>query len=75
MEETIYSVTEAFSMQLMTFYVGMTNNGMKVAEIKLEVVSQTLCGDHYDYKYYIGRTDEGKKVFQFKAETVNLTFK
>lgn len=74
MTEIVQSITEAFSMQPVCFYVGMNYNKSIVAIIALEKISIPVNGDPYEYQYYVGRDENGNKLFQYRAETVNVTF-
>ena len=73
----VKSVTEAFSQQPATFYVGMVydyEKQIKVTTIDLEIINIPVCGDPYEYRYYVGRDENGNKLFQFRAETVSVSF-
>jgi len=73
----VKSVTEAFSQQPATFYVGMIHDydkQIKVATIDLEIINIPVCGDPFDYRFYVGRDENGNKLFQFRADTVSVSF-
>jgi hypothetical protein len=72
MDKTIRSITEAFSIQPASFYVGMlwSNKGNTVAKIVEESVY--INGDPFDY--YVGYDTNGNKLFESKKGTVNVTY-
>ncbi len=77
MSEIIYSISEAFSMQPASFYLGMPiyPDQRKVAVIAKEKINFPVAGDPFEYWYYVGRDDEGNKLFEYRAETVNVIYK
>lgn len=72
----ILSLTESYSMQPNSVYVGMIWNGTgkgewpKVAEIKEENVS--IEGD--PFAFYVGYDDRGNRLFEFRKGTVNVYY-
>lgn len=72
----IRSITEAFSMQPATLYVGMTHSWLEnekqtiVAKIVEEDVD--IVGD--PWPYYIGYDKDGNRLFEYKKGTVNVTY-
>jgi hypothetical protein len=74
--EKIYSITEAFSQQPCTLYVGMTHYPSKetIMNIEKEIVCFAENGQDNQFDYYVGYTSSGKKAFQFRCETVNVIF-
>jgi hypothetical protein len=74
----IYSITEAFSMQPTTYYVGGTffigenrTTPVKVARIELEqrqVTSELLVD------MYVGYDKDGKVLFESLRSSVNVTY-
>ena len=75
--EKVKSITEAFSQQPITMYVGMIydyDKQIKVSAINLEIINVPINGDPFDYRFYVGRDENGNKLFQFRAETVSVCF-
>lgn len=69
----VEQITEAFSMQPRSFYVGQKfggHDGVHVARIKLE--DRGLYGNPKDY--YIGYDKNGNELFKFMVETVNVEY-
>lgn len=72
-ELIINSITEAYSMQPCSFYVGgdwFGTTHRKIAKIVQEDVY--INGDPYDY--YVGYDEKGNRLFEFKKGTVNVTY-
>lgn len=73
----VQSISEAFSHQPITFYVGMMHDydkQVKVATIDLEIINIPINDDPYDFRFYVGRDENGNKLFQFRADTVSVSF-
>lgn len=78
-EQNIQSITEAFSMQPQSLYVGqripkegvLTKDQKKIAEIKEESIqiSQSEC-----CLYVCGYDEEGNRVFKYIAKSVNIHY-
>lgn len=77
MTDQIYSVTEAFSMQPTTWYVGqsMSYVGDSVRPVisKIELQSIYDTGDPFDF--YVGYSKDGSKLFQIRVQCATVVFK
>lgn len=76
--EEIYSISEAFSMQPMTWYIGQSmyysiepTNRPVISKIKVESIYDT--GDPYDF--YVGYSEDGQKLFQIRVQCATVQFK
>lgn len=73
----IKSITEAFSMQPVTFNTiknkeSLYNPDEALKEIKLEYLSYS--NDEIPEPYYCGYNFEGSKLFQYLAKSVNVNY-
>ena len=71
MEMKIHTITEAYSMQPNSFYVGGRCNNIIIARIMLQDIK--FVGDPYDA--YIGYDADGHKLFEYLKNSVNVTYK
>ncbi len=72
--EIISSITEAYSMQPLTYKIGlkMPYDSEIIKEIKYET---KRTGENEYLNYYVGYNFDGKKLFQYLANSVNVHFK
>ena len=69
--ENIYAVTEAFSIQPRTWFVGSIYQNFKAIDrIVVEAVYDT--GDPYDF--YVGYDKDDKRVFQIRVQCATVDF-
>jgi Zn/Cd-binding protein ZinT len=66
----ISSITEAFSMQPSTLYVGGYAGEIQIAKIVQEDVH--IEGD--PFAYYVGYDENGNRLFEYKKGTVNVHY-
>ena len=74
-ETIIYSITEAFSMQPATHYVGeqIYRHGRDVVTI-VRIVEGTVVIDGDPYTYYMGLDEQDNRLFEYKKGTVNVEY-
>lgn len=71
-EQTIYGVSEAFSIQPNAWYVGNRyHTQTELKEIRKESIYDT--GDPYDF--YVGYDLNGKKVFAVRVQAATVLYK
>jgi len=87
MNNKIASITEAFSMQPVTYSVtkeetynlGKKDNWSHLPEMCKEIKLETVdigeeCGNPVQASWYVGYNFEGIKIFQIIAKSANVTF-
>jgi hypothetical protein len=66
MEQGIYSITEAFSMQPSAFYIGSKLEGGKINKLE-------FAGD--ENQFIIASDNKGKLLAEFHRKSVNIFYK
>ena len=79
MEQKIQSITEAFSMQPMTLYVGQKVGNCnplsgEIAEIKEEQINIMINGELKPHDVYRGYGPDGNIIFIYLANSVNVYY-
>lgn len=79
--QKIKSLSEAFSMQPMSYTVGeklnryySTKPGPVLARIEAEVKNYPVAGDPFECYYFVGYDDEGNVLFEFRRESMNVFY-
>lgn len=73
MKDKIYSISEAYSIQPVTLYVGgLSGNASDKVIAKIVEEDIYITGDPFEY--YCGYDSDGNRLFEYKKGTVNVHY-
>jgi hypothetical protein len=71
MKEKIQSISEAYSMQPATLYVGMKLDGGRVID---KIIQEDVHIEGDPFAYYVGYDKKGNRLFEYRKGTVNVHY-
>lgn len=69
--KTIKQITEAFSMQPASWYVGQHLSSDRIIS---SIVEEAVYVDGSPYDYYVGYDKDNNRLFEFRKASVNVFF-